>query len=61
MGFRSSGGKKKVKITDDGFGLEFHTMRNGYQWTGFGTELLTMMKEAIDEYFFNSQTVGQGG
>ena len=28
-------------------------MRNGYQWTGFGvdTELLVMMRDAIDEYF----------
>ena len=46
-------GRKKIKITNDGYGLEFYTMRNGYQWTGFGvdTELLVMMRDAIDEYF----------
>ena len=46
-------GRKKVKIADDGYGLEFYTMRNGYQWSGFGVdiELLVMMRDAIDEYF----------
>lgn len=50
---KESGHRKKVKITDDGYGLEFYTMRNGYQWSGFGVddELLAMMRSAIDEYF----------
>lgn len=45
-------GKKAVKITSDEFGLEFYTMRNGYQWSGFGVddELLEMMRDAIDRY-----------
>ena len=50
-------GKKKVKILSEGVGVEFLTMRNGFQWSGFGvdTELLVMMREAIDEYFENAQ------
>ncbi len=45
-------GKKKVKLTNEGFGLDLYTMRNGYQWTGMGVdiELLRMLKDVITEY-----------
>jgi len=46
-------GKKRVKIEDQGYGLEFFTMRNGWQWAGFDVdeELLKMMQDVIAEYF----------
>lgn len=45
-------GKKKVKITDDGYGLELYTMRNGFQWTGqeVDEKILRMLREIINEY-----------
>ena len=50
---KESGSRKKVKITNDGYGLEMYTMRNGFQWSGCGVddELLHMIKSAIEEYF----------
>ena len=50
---RESGDNKKVKIEDDGYGLTFFTMRNGFQWdrTDVDDELLAMMREAINDYF----------
>jgi hypothetical protein len=49
------GERKKVKIQDSGYGVEFLTMRNGFQWSGFRVddEILSMMKEAIEQYFEN--------
>ena len=45
-------GKKKVRLHDDGYGLELLTMRNGYQWTGAGVddELLDMLAQVIAKY-----------
>jgi hypothetical protein len=47
------GERKKIKIIEDAFGLSFLTMRNGFQWSGFGVddEILSMMQEAIEQYF----------
>lgn len=60
-----SGSKKKVRIEDRGYGLEFFTMRNGWQWSGFGVddELLSMMQKAIEEYFANidNNTINSDG
>lgn len=46
-------GKKKVKITNDGYGIELYIMRNGFQWAGSGVdeEMLKMIQEAIGKYF----------
>jgi len=51
-------GKKKVKIQDDGYGLELYTMRNGYQWTGQGVdiEILEMMRTTISTYLDSLDT-----
>ena len=45
-------GDTRVKIVKDKYGLEFFTMRNGWQWSGFevNDKLLRMMKEAIEDY-----------
>ena len=45
-------GRKKVKIQDDGYGLEIYTTRNGYQWTGQGVDkkMLRMIRNAITKY-----------
>jgi hypothetical protein len=50
-------GKKKVNIVDEGYGVNFTAMINGWQWTGFEAddELLKMMRDAIDEYFSNTE------
>ena len=46
-------GDNRVKITDNGYGLEFYVMRNGRSWSGFGVdfELLVLMGDVINEYF----------
>ena len=46
-------GNKKVKIVDDGYGIEFFTMRNGWLWSEIEAddELLHLMKSALEEYF----------
>jgi hypothetical protein len=46
-------GRKKVKITNYGFGIEIYIMRNGWQWSGSGVDdqLLLMIKDSIEEYF----------
>lgn len=56
-----SDGNKKVKITNDGFGLELYTMRNGWQWTGQGVDskLLHLMRDAINEYFENKDIINK--
>ena len=45
-------GNKRVKIIDDKYGTDFHTMRNGFSWSGFPVdiELLKIMKDTITEY-----------
>lgn len=47
------GEHKKVKISDDGFGLSIYVMKNGEHWNGVSvdTEMLTMIAQAITEYF----------
>jgi hypothetical protein len=47
------GERKKVKIQDSSYGVDFFTMRNGFQWSGFRVddEILSMMQEAIEQYF----------
>ena len=45
-------GENKVKISNDGFGLELYTMRNGWQWSGQGVDekMLRMIREAITKH-----------
>ena len=45
-------GQKKVKITDDGYGIELCIMRNGFQWTAQEVDenMLRMLREAVNEY-----------
>lgn len=45
-------GDKKVRIHDDGYGLELLTMRNGWQWSGAGVddEILDLIVDAINDY-----------
>ena len=45
-------GDKKVRIETNKYGTEMHLMTNGNQWVGFNvdTELLKMVKDAINEY-----------
>lgn len=45
-------GKFKAKITQDKYGIELHTMRNGWQWTGqtMTVEMLKLARAAIDEF-----------
>jgi len=57
MQWISVNGKYKAKITQDGYGLELHTMRNGYQWVGQGmnVELLKLTRDVINEYLADKQ------
>jgi hypothetical protein len=50
-------GRTKVKITNDGYGLELYTMHNGFQWTGQGVDekILRMIREAIDDYLMDTK------
>jgi len=45
-------GKKKVRITNNKYGLELYTMMNGFQWSGQPVDdgMLSLIKEAIEEY-----------
>ena len=46
-------GDKKVKIVKNDWGYGFYVMRDGIKWAGIKVddEMLSMMKNAIDEYF----------
>jgi hypothetical protein len=46
-------GKRKVKITNNGYDFELYIMRNGFQWTGqkVDEKILRMLREIINEYF----------
>jgi len=45
-------GKIKARVHEDGFGVEFCTMRNGLQWTGqpMSPELAKLTIEVLQEY-----------
>ncbi len=55
-------GKKKVKIVDDGYELGLNITRNGSLWTEicFDHELITMMREVINEYLESDKKKEKG-
>ena len=52
-------GERKVTIMDEGYGLNLLLMTNGWQTTGTGVdkELLIMIKECIDKYFNEDESL----
>jgi len=50
-------GKIKAKIQNIGYGYEFLTMRNGFQWSGQGMtpELAKLSIEVLQEYLSSSK------